>query len=44
MIREKEHYALKILNQAVNNIGITKKEKVQLCNEFIKEMRRDREA
>ncbi len=43
-LKTEEMYALKILNKTVNDISITAKEKVELCNEFVQEIRNDRQG
>ncbi len=42
MLNEKEDYALRILNKVVDNINITAKEKVSLCDEFVNQIRSER--
>lgn len=41
-MKEKEEYALRILNSTVDKLDIDTKSKVSLCDEFVKEIRRER--
>ena len=43
-LKTEEGYALKILNRAVGGISIKAKEKVELCNKFVQEIRSDRQG
>lgn len=42
MVSEREQYAIRMLNITISNIDITKKEKVSLLDEFIKQIRKER--
>ena len=39
---ERELYSLRVLNRTVDKLSITKKEKVELCDKFVQEIRNSR--
>ena len=40
MLDEKEVFALEVLNKVIDRIEIPTRDKISLCNEFTKEIRR----
>lgn len=39
---KEEYYAIAVLNKAVDKLSITAKEKVELCDKFVQEIRNKR--